>query len=183
MLDKAVFRDKRLKGQLAVVDSWRSCELDGSTSNAVAFAFLDSLVAARGSKLDKLFIMCHGYGESIASRVRGIDGFSGGFGLQLGSEDVTIETVNLWSSIRNKVKDIIVYACAAAEVSSLRDESDGDGRLLMTQLAEITNANVYASENIQYYYTEMMEFGWWDGSLYRFTPKGEVTPASQFLFN
>jgi hypothetical protein len=137
---------------------------------------LNHIVAEAGHapthKIDALFILCHGYaGENTRM---GVCADAGGMGLQLGRDGVTQSNVGQWVRIRSKVDNIIVYACAAADRQPGNEYTRADGRYLMGALAVSTNADVYAADKIQWYWTfkglrnGAFDFGAWDGQLYKF---------------
>ncbi len=145
--------------------------------------------------LDLLRIYCHGY-EGCVERRSVPDLFSPrlmaphrgfvctreslGFGLTLCHEGVFLCNVANFHYLRNKTRQIILYACGPARTDQTQLFGRGDGRSLCQTLANITDAFVYASEHTQYYHRvgdrEQIHFGPWEGNLYRFTP-GASTPA------
>lgn len=54
------------------------------------------------------------------------------------------------TAIRNKVQNIVVYACAAANTERNNEGTTSDGRYLMGALAIHTNASVFAADRIQW---------------------------------
>jgi hypothetical protein len=95
-------------------------------------------------------------------------------GLQLGTEGLLHSNVGLWGQIKNKVSNIVIYACAAADTEPGNENTTADGKYLMGALALTTNADVYASDRIQWYLTYKglhngaHNFGTWEGTLYKF---------------
>ncbi len=176
MLKYFILRDSRLSGHLPLVaGALITANVDGSTSLTSAFSRITT--AARGSgKLDTLFILCHGYQNSFAGF-----SFGGGQGLQLGSEDLNASNVGNWSAIKNLVKYIVIYACGTAYtgISSPTTPSVlSDGKKLMINLAKQTNSTVFAAEQTQWYFPSNYDFGNWEGTVYMFTPAGNVYPGS-----
>jgi len=103
----------------------------------------------------------------------------------IGREGLKHKNVASWRSIGDKVEDIVVYSCAAANTLPGREGTTSDGRGLMSKLAFYTNATVFAADKIQYYYPNKsipLDFGQWEGNLLRFSPNGRtvnrVTQAS-----
>ena len=94
--------------------------------------------------------------------------------MQLGAEEVRHYNVSAWRAVRDKIEDIVVYSCAAADTQPNNVGTAADGKYLMGALALHTNATVYAAEQIQWYRTEMgvYNFGAWEGRLLRFSPSG-----------
>jgi hypothetical protein len=128
---------------------------------------------AGGGKLHTLFILCHGYaGENSRLRVS-MD--AGGMGLELGKEGLLHSNVDQWRAVRDKVTNIVVYACAAANTEPGNEFTTADGSYLMGSLALNTNADVYASDKIQWYGTYKglrngaFNFAGWEGRLLKFS--------------
>jgi hypothetical protein len=104
-------------------------------------------------------------------------------GLQLGKEDVLHSNVGMWSAIRNKVRNIVIYACAAGDTEPENEGTTADGKYLIGALALHTKADVYGATRIQWYgwYKNNRRHGrfiWggWEGQLFRF-PSDGGTPA------
>ena len=168
-------RDRRLEGGVPARAGLRIINTNGSTPLGSAFASINSASRMAGG-IQAMFILCHGYaGSNERARVC-ID--AGGMGLQLGKEDVLHENVSMWTAIRNRVKHIIVYSCAASNTEGGNEGTNADGRYLMGALAIHTNAYVYAADRIQWYGTHggaatgRFEFGQWEGQLLMFPPSG-----------
>jgi len=128
---------------------------------------------AGGGKIHTLFILCHGYaGENSRLRVS-MD--AGGMGLELGKEGLLHSNVDQWRQVRNKMENIVVYACAAADTQLGNELTKADGRYLMGALALQTNADVYAADSIQWYETYKglrngaFKFADWEGQLLKFS--------------
>lgn len=168
-------RDKRLEGGVPARSGLYIINTNGSTPLGNAFAAINA--AARNSgKIRAMFILCHGYaGSNNRARVS-MD--AGGMGLELGREGVFHANVSMWTAIQNKVENIIVYSCAAANTERGNEGTTADGRYLMGALAIHTNAHVYAADRIQWYGTYnnlsngRFEFGQWEGQLLHFPPSG-----------
>jgi hypothetical protein len=101
---------------------------------------------------------------------------AGGMGLQLGREALLHTNVSRWKAVAGACRNIVVYACAAANTEAGNEGSLADGKYLMGALAIHANATVYAADRIQWYDPKKMDFGKWEGNLWAFTPSG--TPAS-----
>lgn len=169
-------RDRRLSGGVPARSGLYIINTDGSTSLRRAFATINA--AARNSgKIRAMFILCHGFAGSNVRAQVSMD--AGGMGLQLGSENVFHRNVSMWTAIQDKVENIIVYSCAAANTEPGNAGTTSDGRYLMGALAIHTNAHVYAADRIQWYntYNDLsngrFEFGEWEGQLFHFPPSGE----------
>jgi hypothetical protein len=111
-----------------------------------------------------------------------ITGEVGGLGLLLGSDKVTHMNVASWTAIRGKVKNIVIYACMAAQSRPGTEGTRSDGQYLMRALALHTRATVFASDTSQYadYNNDGgFDFGAWEGNLWRFPPDGFSCQAVQ----
>jgi hypothetical protein len=160
-----LIHDKRLKGNPPAVaqNQW---DVDATTRMDHIVGWT-GVVAQQNGGLRKLIIMCHGY-ESAGR---------GGYGLQLGKDDLKLSTVDLFTGLRDKVKSIIVYACAAADTAPKKRMTSGDGSLLMSRLAVRANCYVVASSATQIYSyggaaNAAINFGSWEGDVYLFGPNG-----------
>lgn len=75
---------------------------------------------------------------------------------------------------RARVSNIVIYSCAAADTQPGNEHTDADGKYLMGALALCTNADVFAADKIQWYYTHggmpsgAFDFSTWDGNLFKF---------------
>jgi hypothetical protein len=96
----------------------------------------------------------------------------------LGKGGVRHSNVAAWIAIRNVVQNIVVYACSAAETQAGYGGTANDGKYLMGALALHTQATVYAGDVDQYARSSRvgekgpLEFGKWEGQLWRFRPDG-----------
>src|ERR671922_326294 len=116
---------------------------------------MDQIVKAVGSnKLRTLSVCCHGYEAGVADERSAMSYQGGGFGLELGADNLTWETVSAFSALNGKFasKGILeIYSCAAAQDSSGGNGFTGNGRLLMRELAGHAGATVRASDTVQEY--------------------------------
>jgi hypothetical protein len=124
-------------------------------------------VAKGAGGLRKLIIMAHGYAT----------GGHGGYGIQLGQEGLTLQTVDLFAALKGKIKSIILYSCAAADTAPGKRMTGGDGNLLVSRLAARTAACVVASSAFQVYTyggskNQPINFGAWEGDVYLYGPNG-----------
>jgi hypothetical protein len=178
MPSNVVLHDRRLEGSSPVGRSISTLRLDGGISLVSAFTLIRTLKQLDG--VQRLFVLCHGYaGENERGEVCGD---FGGMGLQLGAEDVLHENVAWWRAIRGCVSTIVVYSCGAADTQPENRGSNADGKYLMGALAIHTNAPVYAADRIQWYDTNgvtdgTINFGNWEGTLWKFEPSGSFGPA------
>jgi hypothetical protein len=143
-----------------------------------AFNKIKGTAKTKGAKgkLHTLFILCHGYaGENTAAAV---SGDFGGMGLQLGTEDVLHSNVSMWTAIKGKFRNIVVYSCGAGDTEEGNEGTTADGEYLMGALALHTQAHVFAADKIQWYNggaagSAPIDFGAWEGNLKWFPPTGE----------
>lgn len=175
MASYLALRDRRLAGGVPARGNLHIVNTSASIPLGNAFAQINSASKASG-KIDTMFVFCHGYaGQNAAANVS-MD--AGGEGLQLGREGVFHRNVARWNAIANKVTNIVIYACAAANTEPGNQGTTADGRYLMGAIAIHTNANVYAADRIQWYSTYnglangRYEFGEWEGQLLYFPPSG-----------
>jgi len=175
-----VLHDRRLDGNPPVGRGITTLRLDASTALAGSLALIASLARLDGPQ--RLFILCHGY-AGINQRGQ-VCGDMGGMGLQLGKEGVLHSNVASWRAVRGAVTSIVVYSCGAADTQPENRGSAADGRYLMGALAIHANATVYAADRIQWYSTRgarltgTIDFGNWEGTLWRFQPDGSVAPSA-----
>ncbi len=146
---------------------------------------VESVKNGVAENVSRLLIMCHGY-ESTDTGSACIP-LSLGFGLQLCQEDLTLRNTGIMFGLRDCVQNIILYACGPANTAPFAVGTHGDGRQFCSELAAYTNANVYASDATQYYNNVRydpkrlvcesipIDFGRWEGNVYRFSPDGRVT--------
>lgn len=171
-----ILHDRRLKGGIPARPGLVIINTDGDTSLIHAFRSIQR--AAVHGRIDTLFIVCHGFAGQNKAMQMSMD--AGGRGLQLGKEELRHNNVNMWRAIRGKVKHIVVMACAAADTQDGNQYTEADGRYLMGGLAINTDADVYAADKIQWYFTYRnlahgkIDFRRWNGTIYHFFPgRGE----------
>lgn len=142
--------------------------------------------AAGGKKIENLGLYCHGIGRMIYQDCTLVCAAHGGYGLQLGSDDVTFGTVTKLAPLAGRftpgaVMDIC--ACAAADVGAEDGKMSGDGIKLMFEIAANAGVIVRASGSIQKYHSDEnsflgmrtpdanVDFGDWEGTVWLFDPK------------
>jgi len=168
-------RDRRLEGGVPARDRLYIINTDEWTPLARAFNEINATVRYAGA-FDTMFVFCHGYAGENPGRLVSMD--AGGQGLELGAETVLHGNVGMWSAIKNKVQNIVIYACASANTEPENVGTNADGRYLMGALAIHTGAHVYGGDLIQWYLTHgdlsfgRFEFGKWEGNLWHFPPSG-----------
>jgi hypothetical protein len=161
-----LIKDKRLKGDAPKIadNQWDSVDATTPIDHIIGWT---GEVAKKNGGIRKLTIMAHGY-ES---------GGSGGFGIQLGKEGVTLGTVDKFSALKGQVKYIVLFSCAVAATAPGKRMTNGDGGLLISRLAVRTAAYVLASSAFQIYTAggvppQPINFGAWEGDVFLFGPNG-----------
>jgi len=168
-------RDRRLEGGVPARRNLAIVNTDGH--HALQGALSSIRNAAQPGPFDTLFILCHGYAGSNQRAQMSMD--AGGMGLQLGRENVFVSNVVMFTSIKDMVRNIVIYACAAADTQPGNEGTTADGRYLMGAMAIHANAHVYAADKIQWYSTYnnlsngRYDWGAWEGQLWHFKPSGE----------
>jgi hypothetical protein len=168
-------RDRRLEGGVPARDRLYIINTDSTTPLGRVFSEINATVRYHGS-FDTMFIFCHGYAGSNPGLRVSMD--AGGQGLQLGAESVMHRNVSMWRAIKNKVQNIVIYACAAANTERENVGTTADGRYLMGALAIHTGAHIYGGDRIQWYSRHggltngRFEFRTWEGRLWHFPPSG-----------
>jgi hypothetical protein len=167
-------RDRRLEGGVPARPGLLI--VNTNVGHSLNSAFAEIKAASRWGRFHTLFIFCHGYAGYNERAQMSMD--AGGMGLKLGSEDVSVSNVCMWSAIKDKVSNIVVYACAAADTQPGNEYTNADGHYLMGALAIHTKAVVYAADRIQWYNTYKslacgrFDWGAWEGQLWQFPPNG-----------
>jgi hypothetical protein len=179
--------DKRLKGGVPAHPHLYIQNVDGTTPLRGLFNHVTTY--AGSGKIHSLFILCHGYAGTNNRLHISLD--AGGMGLQLGKEGVMHSNVAQWTYIKNRVSNIVIYSCAAADTEPGNENTKADGQYLMGALALHTNADVYAADKIQWYSTHKglrngaFNFQTWEGRLFKFSAnsgKGVVVAAAPVEF-
>ncbi len=174
-------RDRRLEGGVPARPRLSIVNVDEHTISSSLFHQIKGAASAAGGRIDTMFVFCHGFaGENVNA---GVSMDAGGMGLELGRDCVLHSNVHRWAAIKDKVKDMVVYSCAAANTEQNNAGTTADGKYLMGALAIYTNATVYAADRIQWYNTYhglpngAFNFGKWEGTLWRFPPSGNPPTA------
>lgn len=139
-------------------------------------------------------IMCHGYEGAVNDNRQQISTMDLGFGLQFCREGLTLANVEQTERLDGLVELIILYACGPANTRPGLEGTGGDGREFCRELACCTGAEVLAAVETQFYLKEpragiikrlfrigaddTINFGNWEGQLYRFSPDGTVMPTA-----
>lgn len=136
-----------------------------------------------GKRLGVFNILCHGLYQWEENNQLQMSTVVGGFGLQLGRENLTLNTLpTIVPLVRGKFTNVIIYACGAASAQS---NSPVNGRTFCRELAGQLDCVVYAADRMQVYSfnpgtTNPLDFGDWEGNITRFTPDGNSAPVGRF---
>jgi hypothetical protein len=135
--------------------------------------------------LSRLLIMCHGFESAVSSSRLQATVPAEGFGLCLCLEGLTLRNVSEAHVLNGLIEEITLYACGPANTHQDAVNTAGDGRRFCGELAAHTNAYVIASDTTQVYSRsqtcnffglycreEPLDFGEWEGQVYRFSPDG-----------
>jgi hypothetical protein len=178
--DFCLVRDSRLSGSIRMHQALFTYSVDATTSLTGFFNYVAARAKIKGGKLKALFVLCHGYeGNGFDSGGKFHPFVTGGWGLQLGKEDLRHNNVSIWTAIQGKVENIVIYSCGTAETQYGQEGTGTDGRGLMSRLAKLTGAVVYAADATQYYSLGGMDFGKWEGNLWAFWPFGFYTQVAR----
>jgi len=126
--------------------------------------------------LSELLIMCHGFEADWDLANQMCTGRPvGGFGLQLCREGLCLSNATLAQGWKPLIHRITVYACAPADTGQGNAGTSGDGRRFMGELALWSGAEVIAARDTQQYnyggfFNSPIDFGNWEGPVYRFDP-------------
>lgn len=176
--------DLRLAGPTPTSTADASIEVG---ANSPINGLMSSIVNATGTSIERLLIMCHGYESDTSGAGNSCTPMTLGFGLCLCMEDLTLANVGVTAQLYDCVSDIILYACGPANTAPMNKGTYGDGQQFCKELASYTNANVYASDVSQNYTfikydpsklvceTIPIDFGQWEGHVYKFSPDGSIT--------
>jgi hypothetical protein len=179
-MPEMIIRDVRVegprpKGNLVL-------EVAGNTPLSWPLLWVASEAGNEGNSLLK--IIAHGLGIYVASlagnygaRVPVVS--QGGSGLKFCREGITLATLPQFSAWRGKLRQIEILGCGAAYITPGYEGKEGDGNLLCSRLAQITQANVRASTATQMYNLATMDMGSWEGTVLTYGPLGDVIRVEQ----
>ena len=194
MAKRLVLLDFRLTGM--VTDGiGEVIRVGGGTDISKAFSKVGRRARELGG-LDDLLICCHGFEVLLEDYDGGVSFMSGGFGLQLCNENLTLANVGVMGVLKSAppllqaVRRIVVFSCAAADTKRLAKTVGSEGRRLMGSIALTTGARVVASSATQMYTLIpsvaqtlrsaggendwRIDFGEWEGDVYEFSPEDGV---------
>ena len=197
-----IAHDLRLEGRTpAVTSSCVSFEVDEDTPIQQFFDRCRS-IAYENDGIGTLSIMAHGLELRFAGEVLG-----GGYGIQFCRDLITLNNVNLFALLADKVRHIDLHVCYAAAVSPDVHHVDvghpetsevwsGDGNELCRQMAIRSQVSVTASSDLQAYgenegggppvfgnslYTiGDMHFDEWEGTVLTYNSSGEIIDRRVF---
>ena len=183
--------DTRLSGTAPAVAP-NTYRVNGLTPLRDALAWISSYARMNGG-LTQLSIMCHGYEGGVSDGAKGLSAMDLGFGLQLCRESLTLANVDLTARLDGLVELVVLYACGPARTRPGFAGTAADGSELCRELAGWTGAEVIAAVETQYYVKQppagflrrlfgigaqdTINFGPWEGQVYRFSPDGTVMPT------
>jgi hypothetical protein len=189
-----IVHDRRLKGATPLNYNYVK-EVGAETGIASVIGAVAHYGLSR--PLDALHIFCHGYEANWnLGNQTCTPNAAGGFGLQLCSEGLTLFNASLTARWKDRVKRIVLFACAPADTGPGNAGTGGDGRRLCGEIALWSGAEVIAARDTQYYNTvaanysasrsigNTIDFGAWEGPVYSFTasqPYG--TPINPHAYN
>jgi hypothetical protein len=131
--------------------------------------------------LRKLHILCHGFEANWnVGRNMCVQTAHGGFGIQLGTEGLSLNNYGVAAPWKGLVREIVLFACAPADTGAGNTGTWGDGKRFCGYLATVTGATVIAARDTQYYQPTgvngRIDFGAWEGPVFAFSdanPEGE----------
>jgi hypothetical protein len=177
---EVILHDERLNGS---TPNWDGVSGFSVSKNDTIERILGWVAAAYRShgQMEELGIMAHGYTKTYGPGM-----VFGGYGVQLGKDEIKMTNVHKWRAVRGMAKRIIVYACNTAEVDPFAKpfgKGGGDGRQLCRQLANASDTPVMAAVRSQSYgygvpgfgHWNEIKFGDWEGPVFLFLPNGTVT--------
>lgn len=190
MPSSMLVHDTRLAGTAPAIAP-NTFRVNGSTPIRDALGWISSY-ARMNKGLTQLSIMCHGYESGVHDGRTGTSTMDLGFGLQFCREGLTLANVEQTARLDGLVELIVLYACGPARTRPGFKGTVADGSELCSELAAWSGAEVVAAVQTQYYVMEppagflrrffrigaqdTINFGPWEGELYRFSPDGTVMP-------
>jgi hypothetical protein len=142
----------------------------------------------RNGRIKNLLIACHGGYADLDNT----QGPAGGFGILLGT-GITKYNVQLTRKLLGRVSNIYMFVCgggrqipdnleSSMSQSSWHPDYANNNRQICMDIAAYSEANVYASSEIQKYgnsfWLDRFDFGAWEGKVEKFSPYGGVTDVT-----
>lgn len=174
--ENMTIRDARLLGNPPNL-TFNTFTVDATWELASAFLWVKNFAKAH-TRLDTLFILCHGLYQWEENNQLQASIAVGGYGLQLCKQNLTLGTVDVVSNqIKGLVDNIVLFACGSASTQS-NNPAQRD-QTFCKKLAEKTKAVVYGADRMQVYFPMLgtksaMNFAEWEGTVYRFDPDGKT---------
>jgi hypothetical protein len=135
--------------------------------------------AKKHGGISVLQIMCHGYENWVYAPLPELNlpdfkipQHRGGFGLELG-EGVDASNAHIFSVLAGFVKTIVIHSCSAADTAP--GVAGSNGQQMCRLIAKFANAEVIAASQTQWYTKSGMDFGAWEGPVFRFKPDGSIS--------
>jgi hypothetical protein len=184
--------DTRLAGTAPAVAA-NTYKVNASTQLAHAIGWIAEY-ARRSGGLSRLLFMCHGFESGVHDSLVGESTMDLGFGLAFCNEGLSLATVSRAAPLKDRVEELFLYACGPARTRPGFKNTVADGQRFCSELAAFSGAVVYASDETQWYQMrrsssairsilgigpqDYIDFGAWEGTVYRFSPDGDITVAS-----
>jgi hypothetical protein len=150
-----------------------------ATAHVVSWA---ASYATSQTRLDNIFVMCHGYEAGVEDPNAQVSIYALGYGLALGDPGLSFNNVSLTGALKGLVDTITLFACGPANTRTGYMNTSGDGMRFCGELALFSGAEVIAAIETQYYYNTPnwwdvicrrageIDFGPWEGPVFRFSP-------------
>ena len=190
-----IIHDTRLHGRTPLNYNFVKV-VNASTTLSSVISTVINCAQRAGGRLDQVHIFCHGYeAHWNLGQQSCVPGAAGGFGLQLCAEGLSLHNVSRLNAWQNKVRRIVVYACAPADTGEGNEGTVADGRRFMGEMALWSRAEVIAARDTQYYHrvaanyaggrtvADTIDFGAWEGPVFSFTqanPQGMPIPMGAY---
>jgi hypothetical protein len=178
-----IVRDVRLQGPRP--RGTEVLEVDADTPLAWPISWLCAKANAYSSAYVRLILMAHGYetqtaqGRAIFGTTIGAKYSQGGGGIQFCKEGISLDTVARFAPLRELLDWIDLKNCGTAYITPGFEGGKGDGNVLCSRLAQITQTPVRASTATQLYDATTTDFGVWEGTVLTYGPNGNVIRVEQ----
>lgn len=174
-----VLHDTRLNGR-PLIRSGMVFTVDNAKSLGSTLQRIRGMASRAGGSISEFAIMAHGLSGGVHDSREGISTSALGFGLQVCKENITLANTSELSVLDGLFPVIILYACGPANTRQGFAGTRADGNRFCREIAAYTNAEVIAGAHTQWYHrrgsSEIIDFGRWEGPVYRFLPDGTVMP-------
>ena len=174
-----LLHDARLEGRAPSIAE-NTYEVDKDTDLHHALRWIAWYANSRAG-LRHLWVMCHGfYGNELQGKLQmSSPDETLGFGLQLCKQGLDRSNVDQTYVLKGHVSEITLYACGPANTRRGLEGTFADGRMFCSELAYCSGATVIAASQTQLYDTSffgnVIDFGTWEGPVFRFSPDGSVS--------